>query len=133
MSKNVFFDMALNQASRILGRKKRLVMLIARLGTKLRDVKWSEIKGENVKEKFFVIGRLIKAYSLGQYRQIPWKPLLLITAAVIYFISPLDLIPDVIPGLGFTDDVGILLTVYNSIHGELEKFLTWEKSQVTES
>jgi uncharacterized membrane protein YkvA (DUF1232 family) len=130
MVKNVFFDLALKQAARLLGRKKRMLMLFARLGIKLRDVNWRDVKSPELKEKLSTIGRLIKAYALGQYRSIPWKSLLLITGAVLYFIMPLDLIPDVIPGLGFTDDFGILVAIYQSLKDELDKFITWEKSHV---
>jgi uncharacterized membrane protein YkvA (DUF1232 family) len=133
MIKNVFFDLALKQAARLLGRKKRLLLLIGKLGMKLKDVNWREIKGNDLKEKLFVMGRLIKAYALGQYRSIPWKALLLITGAILYFVSPLDLIPDLLPGVGFTDDVGILIAVYQTLHSEVEKFLVWEKSRVIQS
>ncbi|HEY3405675.1 MAG TPA: YkvA family protein [Ohtaekwangia sp.] len=130
MKKNVFFDMALNKASSVLGKKGRLLILLTRLGTKLRSVKMKDL---NVKEKFFILGRLLKAYALGKYREIPWKTLLLVTAAVLYFVNPIDLIPDWIPGIGFTDDLGILMSVYASINSEIDKFLTWEKSQVSQS
>ena len=126
MQKNVFFNMALSKASSILGKKGRLLLLLTRLGSKLRSVKMKDL---NVKEKFFILGRLLKAYSLGKYREIPWKTLLLVTAAVLYFVNPIDLIPDWIPGIGLTDDMGILMSVYTSLKSEIDKFLTWEKSQ----
>lgn len=39
----------------------------------------------------------------------------LIIGALGYFILPIDLIPDVIPVLGFTDDVAALTLAYNAI------------------
>jgi uncharacterized membrane protein YkvA (DUF1232 family) len=128
MARNIFFDMALRKASGVLGKPGRVMMLLSKLSSKLRHIKWKEVQSRDIKEKFFVLGRMIKAYVLGQYREIPWKPLLLIAAAVIYFVNPIDLIPDWIPGLGLTDDFGILMTVYASVNTEIEKFLTWEKS-----
>ena len=131
--KNVFFDMALQQAARLLGHRQRMLMLVGKLAMKLRNVEWTKVKGVDVKEKFGVVYRLFKAYASGKYRNIPWKSLLLITAALIYFVSPVDLIPDVLVGIGFTDDFAILLMVYKAVHSEVEKFLDWEKSQVIES
>jgi uncharacterized membrane protein YkvA (DUF1232 family) len=78
-----------------------------------------------------ILGRLVRAYALGQYRAVPWKTVLKITAALVYFISPIDLLPDLLPITGLTDDFGVLLWVYNSVSGEIEKFLTWEKSRFT--
>jgi len=122
--------MALSKAASILGKKGRLLIILTKLANKLRSVK---IKDVNAKEKFFILGRLLKAYALGKYREIPWKTLLLVTAAILYFLNPIDFIPDWIPGLGLTDDFGILMSVYASINSEIDKFLTWEKSQVTPS
>jgi uncharacterized membrane protein YkvA (DUF1232 family) len=130
MIQNAFFDLALKRASRILGKKQRLVLLLGKLGMKLRNVEWNQIQQRDIKEKFLAIARMFKAYAYGRYTDVPWKTILLITATIIYFVSPLDLIPDVLLGIGFTDDFAILLMVYNSLSSEMDKFLTWEKSQV---
>jgi uncharacterized membrane protein YkvA (DUF1232 family) len=97
----------------------------------LKDVNWKHVQVSSAAEKFSVLGRLIKAYALGHYRQVEWKTILYVLAALIYFINPIDLIPDMLPITGFSDDLGVLLWVYNSVSSEIDKFLTWEKSQVT--
>ena len=126
---NKFFDIALNQAARVLGKKSRILVLLAKLGSKMNKVNWSPVERQLLKDKFFTFGRLAKAYATGKYRQVPWRAMLIVLAAVIYFINPLDLIPDLIPVIGFTDDFAILLWVYNSIREEVDKFLEWEGSQ----
>ena len=132
MIKNAFFNLALKKAASLLGRKTRMVALLGQFVYKLKDVQWNQLKSNDIKEKLFVIGRLFKAYTLGHYRSIPWKPLLLITATMIYFVSPIDFIPDVLAGIGFTDDFAILLAVYNSVNAELDKFISWEQTRVIE-
>jgi uncharacterized membrane protein YkvA (DUF1232 family) len=74
---------------------------------------------------------LVKAYAQGEYRTIPWKSFLLVVAAILYFINPIDLIPDLMPVLGLTDDFAILLMVYKSIGSDIDSFLEWEKSKAT--
>lgn len=127
---NKFFDAALRRAATVVGRPSRLLSILPRLAMKLKDANWKNVNGSVAKEKFFVLGRLIKAYALGQYREVPWKTILLIVAAVIYFVNPLDLVPDIIPLTGLTDDFAVLVWVYNSVSNEIDKFLDWEKSQV---
>jgi uncharacterized membrane protein YkvA (DUF1232 family) len=129
--KNLFFKAALNKAAKMAGKPGRLMLLLSELAMKLRHVNWKNIDAVSLKEKVTIIGRLIKAYALGQYREVPWKTLLIMIAAVIYFVNPIDLIPDVIPVLGFTDDVGVLVWVYNAVNVEIDKFIAWEKSKLT--
>lgn len=127
---NKFFSSALRQAATSAGKRSRLLSLLSQFALKLRGTNWRDVGATAVKEKFYVLGRLIKAYALGQYRQVPWKTLLLITAAIIYFVNPLDLVPDLVPLTGLTDDFAVLVWVYNSVSDDIEKFLEWEKSQM---
>jgi uncharacterized membrane protein YkvA (DUF1232 family) len=130
MNTNAFFDLAMKRAGGMLGKRQRLLLLLSKLGMKLKTVEWNQVQQDGVREKFYAVARLFKAYVQGRYTDIPWKSLLLITASIIYFVNPFDLIPDVLFGIGFTDDFAILLMVYNSVQQELEKFMTWERSQI---
>lgn len=132
MQKNVFFTLAMQKAAGILGKKVRLMALLGKLGQKLSQVNWKEIRAADVKNRFSILGRLLKAYMLGHYRQMPWKPLLLITAAVVYFINPIDFMPDWIPGVGLTDDFAILMYIYASLGQEIDRFLAWEQGVLQE-
>jgi uncharacterized membrane protein YkvA (DUF1232 family) len=130
---NKFFSSALRHATSLVGTPSRLLSLLPQLASKLRAMNWRNVNAASAKEKFFVLGRLIKAYALGQYRDVPWKTILLIVAAIVYFVNPLDLVPDLIPLTGLTDDFAVLLWVYNSVSNEIEKFLLWEQTRINES
>ena len=41
--------------------------------------------------------------------QAKWKRVIIAVLAMLYVISPLDLIPDVIPVIGWLDDLGVLV------------------------
>jgi uncharacterized membrane protein YkvA (DUF1232 family) len=128
---NRFFAFALRKAALAAGKPTRLLLILSQLTVKLKDVNWKQASFASAAEKFGVMGRLIRAYATGQYREVEWKTVLYIIAALIYFINPIDLIPDMLPMTGFTDDFGVLLWVYNAVGSEIKKFLSWEKSQVT--
>jgi uncharacterized membrane protein YkvA (DUF1232 family) len=126
--KNVFFDIALNRAARLSGKAGRIMLLVGQLANKMLKVDWSKVTVATAKERLSIFSRLAQAYATGDYKAVPWKAVMTALAAIIYFLNPIDLIPDFIPGLGLTDDFSILLWVYNSISTEVDKFLEWEKN-----
>ena len=38
----------------------------------------------------------------------PWSSKGILLAALAYFVLPIDALPDIIPGLGFTDDAAVI-------------------------
>ncbi|NUM89266.1 MAG: DUF1232 domain-containing protein, partial [Bdellovibrionales bacterium] len=77
--------------------------------------------------EFLALLRLLKAWASGSYRAIPWQSIVWVVAALLYFLNPIDAIPDILPG-GFIDDIAVLTLVINRIRSDLDKFLSWEKS-----
>jgi len=69
-----------------------------------------------------LFSQLVKAYIQGTYKKLPAIALAKIAAVLIYFISPFDFIPDVLPIIGFTDDLALVLWVGKSIKNELDEF-----------
>lgn len=70
--------------------------------------------------------RLIRAYYRGDYSAVSESSLVVIIAAIIYLISPLDVIPDAIPALGYLDDATVLALALQRTRQELDDFMTWE-------
>jgi uncharacterized membrane protein YkvA (DUF1232 family) len=73
--------------------------------------------------------RLLRAYFRGEYRDISWKSIVLVTVGIIYFVSPFDIIPDWIPVAGFIDDAAVIVFVVKQIKTDLDNFLAWEITQ----
>lgn len=53
---------------------------------------------------------LVSAYFAARDSETPTKAKAVLMAAVAYFVMPIDVLPDVILGLGYTDDAAILAT-----------------------
>ena len=73
--------------------------------------------------------RLVRAYVNGSYRQISTQSLLTIIAALVYFVSPIDLIPDFILGFGLIDDATVLAWTIRACAADLASFIAWENSE----
>lgn len=57
----------------------------------------------------------------GSYKDYNKAKLAIAVAALIYVVSPIDIIPDFLPG-GFIDDVAIIGFAIKQLHDELEKY-----------
>jgi uncharacterized membrane protein YkvA (DUF1232 family) len=76
-------------------------------------------------ESLQIFLRLLRAQLAGKFCT-PANSILMIVAAVIYFVSPLDLIPDSIPVLGLVDDASVLTFVARSNLTLISNFRKWE-------
>ena len=119
---NIFYQSALRKASGFFGRHGRIAMLLSQLAMKMGRMNRNDLSFTAAKSKLDVMVRLVKAYTTGQYKSIPWKTIAAILAAIIYFVNPFDLIPDLAPVVGLTDDFSILVWVYSSVQFEVDKF-----------
>lgn len=72
------------------------------------------------------LGRLIKAWTKREYRNVSRSTIVMALGAIAYFLAPLDAIFDAIPFAGFIDDAAVLAWVLREIRGELAAFRTWE-------
>ena len=65
---------------------------------------------------------MLKAWVMGDYKEVPWTTIVLTTGALIYFVNPLDAVPDMIPAAGLVDDATVIGFVIASIKQDLAKF-----------
>jgi len=76
-------------------------------------------------ESLQIFLRLLRAQLAGKFCA-PGDSILMIVAALIYFVSPFDLIPDSIPVLGLTDDASVLIFAARSNLTLISNFRKWE-------
>ena len=70
---------------------------------------WNKIKKYSKKAGSSVIYAVLLLYYVMKKEEVPKKEKALILGALGYFILPFDLIPDVVPGVGYVDDLGALI------------------------
>jgi len=80
---------------------------------------WKDIK---------VMINLVTDYAKGDYKEVSWNIIASITGAVIYFISPIDVIPDFIPVAGYLDDGLVIKLALDIAMEELEKYKEWKNN-----
>ena len=108
-------------AAEYLRDKARLRYLLA------AAVSIAQGRGGKLLDDLLLLVRLLKASVSGAYTGLSVHRLVTIVAAILYLISPLDVIPDFIPVVGYADDAAVIAWVLNSIAEELKDFKSWEQ------
>ena len=76
------------------------------------------------------IFELLRDRITGAYKETPWRTIAALTGALIYVLSPIDLILDFIPGIGFLDDALVIGLAIKLAQPDLEKYRTWKASRM---
>jgi len=71
---------------------------------------------------------VIQDYISGEYREIPWWSIAAIVAALLYVLSPIDLIPDFIPVIGYIDDALVVAACLAMVEQDLQNYKDWKKN-----
>jgi uncharacterized membrane protein YkvA (DUF1232 family) len=65
---------------------------------------------------------MVRDYAKGDYRKVPWWSVASVAAALGYFLAPTDLIPDLLPIIGYLDDATVLAAVMTAIREDLKRY-----------
>ena len=128
MSKESSIKEYISKAKNIINDDEKLKKLIEDVIKKLQEISSDKKTSVKLNDSLRLFIRIINAYTSKEYTYVPWKTICLIVAGLIYFIYPVDLIPDFIPVSGLIDDVALIAWIYESIQDDIENFLEWEKS-----
>ena len=72
---------------------------------------------------------LLRDRVKGTYTETPWRTIAALTGALIYVLSPIDIIFDFIPGIGFLDDAVVIGLAIKLAQPDLEKYRSWKASR----
>ena len=128
MSKESSIKEYISKAKKIINDDEKLKKLIEDVLIKLKEISSDKKTSAKLNDSLRLFIRIINAYTSKEYTYVPWKTICLIVAGLIYFIYPVDLIPDFIPVSGLIDDIALIAWIYESIQDDIDNFLEWEKS-----
>lgn len=110
-----------------MGRTSRTAAFVALF----RALRSSSHPGEpGIGERLRAVPRLVSATLTGRYPGTTRGQLGLLALAVLYVVSPIDLVPEAfIPFFGFADDAFVITWLAGRLLGETESFLRWERAE----
>lgn len=101
----------------------KLEELIQRLENKFAKV---PIAG-NVMRYIPLMASMVNLYVKKVYTKVPVGTIVAIVSALIYFVSPVDFIPDFIPGIGQVDDAAVIVACLALVTADLDEYSVWRK------
>ena len=122
---SVFFKHAAKQAPAYVKNADGILKLLKQALSKTQSMGVGGVV-DSVRENVVLMGQMLKAYATGDFK-LDMATLVKLVAVLIYFISPIDLIPDFLPMLGFADDLALLAWVIGDLGSELERFKSFQK------
>ena len=111
------------KAESLLEDRDQLEEFLQRLEKKLKEIPHI---GEGL-SSVPVMASLINSYVKKEYTDIPMGTIIAIIGALVYFVSPVDLIPDVIPGIGLLDDAAVVAACLGMVKVDLDKYSLWRE------
>lgn len=78
------------------------------------------------KDEIALVFSMLKDYVKGDYKQVPWRTIAVLVGSLAYVVAPLDLIPDVIPIIGWSDDCLALAGALSFAKIDLEEYKAWK-------
>ena len=109
------------QAERIANNKEAFDKLLKNIEATLKKIPAIG----NLLSDIPLLVSLVKSYIIGDYKEVPYNSIVAAIATLLYVVTPIDIIPDAIPGIGYTDDAMAVAFCIKMIHDDLEKFKAW--------
>ena len=103
-----------DKLERFLQRIEKKLKEIPAIGNKLADIP--------------IMVSLVKSYIKKEYTDLPLGTIIAIISALIYFISPIDVIPDAIPVIGYADDAAVIAFCWKMVESDISEYIKWREA-----
>lgn len=112
------------KAEQVIKDPDALERLLQRLEEKLKQIPMAGDALSNIP----VLASMVRSYACKEYPNIPLGTMVAIVSALIYFLSPIDLIPDTIPGIGYIDDAAVIAACLTMVQSDVDEYRTWRSA-----
>ena len=120
------------QAEEIIKDENKLKNLLKKAKNAIHKLKNLPFIG-GVIEDYIDLMDMLAAYVKGEYKKLPVSSLIAAAGALLYVLSPIDLISDIIPVVGFLDDAAVIGIACNIARKDLNNFRTHRFEKETEN
>ncbi|PSR05346.1 MAG: hypothetical protein BRD50_01295 [Bacteroidetes bacterium SW_11_45_7] len=119
---NKYFDKSREIAESLVQNPEKGLELISFAIDKYEDFKESNGRLGKMFRQLTMLVRIVRAHLRGDYKNLSWQKLIIATAAIVYLLYVVDVVPDFIPVIGLLDDAGVISWAVSSLQKEFGQF-----------
>ena len=112
------------KAKEILNDSDKLEEFLQRLEKQLKVI---PNFGEEPLSNLPIMISLVRSYVKKEYTDIPNNSIIFIVFALVYFVSPFDLINEILPVIGFLDSEKLIGNCFEFVKKDIEKYKKWNE------
>lgn len=110
-----------DEAKKLLEDEDKTERFLQRLEKKLKAV---PLAGEKL-SYLPVMASLVRSFIKKEYTDIPIGSIIAIISTLTYFLSPVDVMPDAIPAIGYLDDAFVVAACWRLVESDVSEYLRW--------
>ena len=80
-------------------------------------------------DKLTTLVNMVKDHYSGKYTSFSNSSIFLFVFGLVYFLTPVDLVPDFLPGLGLVDDMSLLYWIFKNLGKDIERYEEWRSAK----
>lgn len=106
------------KAEILLNDENKMEEFLKRLKSKLEITKFED----NSLKMIPTLIEILQSYAKKEYKNIEEKSIKILISTLLYWLAPVDVIPDTVPEIGYDDDILIMDMCLNQISEDIKKY-----------
>ncbi len=126
------FDKLMKKAKKLVEDKDALSTLLHKAVALCDELSHLRLIGKHFTDISLAIS-MIDDYIWKRYTEVPKATIITLVAALLYFLTPFDVIPDTLPIIGYADDMLVFSSVLSAAKRDISKYRQWKESNEQEN
>lgn len=118
----VEFEKQRKKAEKLVSEPGKIEKLLKKLGRKLEKLPVLSGPLEYLPKMYY----MVRSWFKKEYTGVPVGTIVAILGALLYFLSPVDLVPDFLPGIGYLDDAVVISVCLTLVKGDIDRYMEWK-------
>ena len=116
------FEKERQKAEKLVAEPGKIEKLLKKLGRKLEKLPVLSGPLEYLPKMYY----MVRSWLRKEYTGVPVGTIVSILGALLYFLSPVDLVPDFLPGIGYLDDAVVISVCLTLVKGDIDRYMEWK-------